>query len=134
MGAASVDALLHALADQRDLTQRALFVATCSSLASLLLAVVVVWRLLYPTAYIAPAGGPGLVKAGTVDDETAMDYAKRWLRERWNFRPETYKAMQDALLETTHPSYTPLLKAELEKDFRTVREASLGAQLTGLTA
>jgi hypothetical protein len=128
MMATASDPILTAIAQSLEASSRWKAVAFCTSLTSLLLLAVVVKLVFWPAAYIAPAGGPGLVKAGTIDDQTAQDYAARWYRERWNWRPETYKTMQETIVATTHPHSTAKVKADIERDGRVVRELKLSAQ------
>jgi hypothetical protein len=126
--ATASDPILATLARALELSRFCKAIAVWTSVVSLVLLAVVIKFVFWPQAYIAPAGGPGLVEEGTSDDGTIQDYAERWYRERWNWRIDTHKRMQDRVLAFTHPKSRGAVKGELEKEARLVRDYQISAQ------
>ena len=124
----SSDPILRAIATSLAQNRKWTNVAIYTSLANVLLLAMMCKFVFWPQAYITPPGGPGLVKAGVANDKTVKDYAQRWFLNRWNWKIDTYKQVQDAVLETIHPASAARVKAELEQDFRLIRDLKMSAQ------
>jgi hypothetical protein len=80
-------------------------------------------------AFLTPAGGPGWARSGAVDDANVKKYARAWLKDRWDFTPDTYEDAMASLLQRTHPSYTETLRAEMQAELRQVRANKVSSRL-----
>jgi TraE protein len=104
------------------------------ALGAVLLALAAVGCLVYKAltpmdAFLTPAGGPGWARSGAVDDANVKKYARAWLKDRWDFTPETYEDVMASLLQRTHPSYTETLRAEMQAELRQVRAQKVSSRL-----
>lgn len=79
--------------------------------------------------HLVPPGGPGISRPGEIPTSLAIDYAKRWLKDRCNFTPSTVREAHSAILATLYPSQTKQFVFDAEKEARLVKEHKLSSQL-----
>jgi hypothetical protein len=119
------------LAQRQNREARLFVISLCSSVGTLLAGVAVFYVLVLKPldAFIAPAYGPGLVRAGEVSDVTALDFAKYWFQLRYNWRPETYRDCKAAVLAHTDDNYRSMIIAEMDRDAALVSTEGISSVL-----